>query len=528
MNPSLNLAVKRLVNAGPDHFAICVFEAPYPGARDIHDCVWSAELTQAWRKWQEMFAPDSCIDISPTAIPPASNPLPNELLSPTSGKITSYTSRLMQYLGISLWRWLFDGPILGSLEYSSGIATGQNTRLRFRLEIRDPNLTALPWEIMQREVGQSAMSLSPNILFSRTTNEVEPLLLRLRTDQTLNILLVLGEDENHLQLDREADILEQTLSNGSIVGSHSQGYAPCIVKKLLQPSPQQLIQELETRNYNIFFYAGHGSRGPDGGYLHLRPDMRLNGMELAQVLSHTGVKLAVLNACWGAQPAAVKGQAIPCSSLAEVLIRNGVPAVLGMRDQIADEESLTFIHTFVQALRKRQPIDYAVAEARQHLLAVYRFNQLAWTLPVLYLHPQFDGELIRSYEEGNTELPETSIPGMASLLPMASLRSAGITYKLKTGVTRIGRTTDNDIVIPQPSVSRSQAEILCRNTFTGANPVRTYYLRENSTYGTTWISKPTKNDWQQIHHQEVLLEPGMLLKFGSRNSHPWEFTIENS
>ena len=104
----------------------------------------------------------------------------------------------MQYLGINLWRWVFDGPILGSFERSRGIAMGQHTRLRFRLEIRDPDLIALPWEIMQREPGQSAMSLSQDLLFSRTTSEVEPLPY-LRTDQALNILLVLGHDEN-LQL----------------------------------------------------------------------------------------------------------------------------------------------------------------------------------------------------------------------------------------------------------------------------------------------------------------------------------------
>ncbi|WP_026732009.1 CHAT domain-containing protein [Fischerella sp. PCC 9605] len=525
MTPSLNLAITRLVKAGPDNFAICVFDAPYPGGRVIHDCVWSVGLTQAWREWQQMFAPDTRIDISPATTFQSPNPLPNELLPPASGQMTNYTSRLMQYLGISLWRWLFDGPILNSLEGSRAFAMARNTRLRFRLEIRDPNLIALPWEIMQREPGQSAISLSQNILFSRTTSDVEPL-PSLRTDQALNILLVLGANEN-LQLDQERTaILEQTLADGSIMGSNAQGYAPCIVNTLLQPTPQKLIQELETRTYNIFFYAGHGLRGPDGGYLLLQPDMRLNGMELAQVLTRVGVKLAVFNACWGAQPAAVNGQAIPCSSLAEVLIRNGVPAVLGMRDEIAHEESLSFIHTFVQGLRKRLPIDHAVAEARQHLLTVYKFNQPAWTLPVLYQHPQFEGELIRSYDEGITELPETSIPGIASLLPTACLKSDGITYTLETGVTRIGRTADNHIVIQEPTVSKRHAEILCRNTFSGPTPVRTYYLRENSTYGTTWILRP--QGWQQIHRQEVLLEPGMQLKFGSMRSHSWEFMIEDS
>ena len=115
---------------------------------------------------------------------------------------------------------------------------------------------------------------------------------------------------------------------------------------LLQPTPQELIQELETKAYNVFFYAGHGLPDPDGGLLFLRSGMTLNGIELAQALTRTGVKLAVFNACWGAQPAAINHQAMPASSLAEVLIRHGVPAVLGMRDEIADQES----HSFIQVL----------------------------------------------------------------------------------------------------------------------------------------------------------------------------------
>jgi CHAT domain/FHA domain len=525
--PSLNLAIARLINTGTDHFAIWVVKAPYPSGYVLRDCVWPVELTQVWQEWQQMFAGHSGLDISPGSAPGKGNSLPMNLVLPPSGQTAGYSGRLMQYLGINLWRWVFDGPILGSLERSRGMAMGQNTRLHLRLEIRDPDLMALPWEIMQREPGQSAMSLSPDLLFSRTTSEVEPLPY-LRTDQALNILLVVGHD-HHLELAKEAAILEQTLAFGGSMGRNSQGYAPCKVKTLLQPTPQELIQELETKAYNVFFYAGHGLPGPDGGLLFLRPGMTLNGIELAQVLTRSGLKLAVFNACWGAQPAAVNHQAIPASSLAEVLIRHGVPAVLGMRDQIADHESHSFIQTFAEALRSRKPIDEAVAQARQELLTVYKFNQPAWTLPVLYLHPDFNGILIKSFDEGVTELPDTAIPNLNSPMTVASLRSltlGGETWFLRSGVTRIGRTKDNDIIIPEPSVSKRHAEILCRNTLTGTIPVRTYYLQDFSTYGTTWCLGP--NGWQQILREEVQLKSGMQLKFGSSRSETWEFVIEDS
>jgi hypothetical protein len=431
----------------------------------------------------------------------------------------------MQSLGMNLWRWIFDTPILGSLERSRGIAMGQHQQLRLQLEIRDPDLIALPWEIMQQELGQSAISLSQDISFSRTTSEVEPL-PPLRVDQSLNILLVLGQDEN-LQLAYEAALIEQTLME-SIQARQGPGYAPCMVKTLLQPSPQELIQELETQAYNLFFYAGHGLPAPDGGLLFLRTGNTINGIELAQLLTRNGVKLGVFNACWGAQPAAENHQAIPASSLAEVLIRHGVPAVLGMRDEIADQESHSFIQAFAAALRSRQPVDQAVASARQELLTLYKFNQPAWTLPVLYLHPDFDGALIRSFDEGVTELPDTSISDItapnAAIASVRSLSSSGEIWLLRSGVTRIGRTKDNDIIIPELSVSKRHAEILCRNTLSNNTTIRTYYLQDLSTYGTTWCLGP--NGWQQILREEVLLQSGMRLKFGSAKSEVWEFKIE--
>jgi hypothetical protein len=519
--PSLNLAIAPLINTGTNNFAIWVVKAPYPRGYVLHDCVWPVELTQVWQEWQQMFAGHSGLYIPAGVESQSVTPVGLNLISSPSGQTATYSSRLMQYLGISLWKWIFDGPILGSLERSRGIAMGQRTRLRFRLEIRDPDLIALPWEIMQRQAGQAAISLSPDLLFSRTTSEVEPLQF-LRTDQAVNILLVLGHDHN-LELAQESVILEKLLASGN-----SPNSAPCIVKTLLQPTPQELIQELETAAYNVFFYAGHGLPDPDGGVFFLRPEMTLNGIELAQVLTRSGLKLAVFNACWGAQPAAINHKAIPASSLAEVLIRHGVPAVLAMRDQISDYESHSFIAAFTEALRSRKSIDEAVAEARQQLLTLYKFNQLAWTLPVLYLHPDFDGELITSCDQGITELPDTFIPHPHSQIPNAYLRSLssrGDSWLLRTGVTRIGRTKDNDIVIPEPSVSKRHAEILCRSNITGSTTVRTYYLKDVSTYGTTWCLG--SHGWQRIIREEVPLQSGMQLMFGSDQGQVWEFVIED-
>jgi pSer/pThr/pTyr-binding forkhead associated (FHA) protein len=109
---------------------------------------------------------------------------------------------------------------------------------------------------------------------------------------------------------------------------------------------------------------------------------------------------------------------------------------------------------------------------------------------------------------------------------LRSLSSSGEIWLLRSGVTRIGRTRDNDIIIPELSVSKRHAEILCRNTLSDdtSRSIRTYYLQDCSTYGTTWCLGP--NGWQQILREEVPLKSGMRLKFGSAKGEIWEFRIE--
>jgi hypothetical protein len=285
---------------------------------------------------------------------------------------------------------------------------------------------------------------------------------------------------------------------------------------------------LETGLYNVLFYAGHGEPAPDGGLLFLRPDANINGTELAQVLVRTQVTLAVFNACWGAQPDQVGSQTMPRSSLAEVLIHHGVPAVLGMRDSIADREALSFIQTLAQALAARMPIDQAVAVARQQLLTLYKFNQPAWTLPVLYMHPQFEGELIKPIEDGITELPSLPPSWVGTPAPIAALRSLDLTdkvWRIRGGLMRVGRRPENDLVIHEQSVSQQHAEIICRDDFSTQEVGATYFLRDFSRNGT-WILRT--NGWQKIHHQEVPLQSGIQLKFGSTHGQTLEFIIEAS
>jgi hypothetical protein len=537
----------------PGHFAIHIIQAPYPGGYVLNDSRWSEGLNQLWQGWQEMFstrALPAVPQVSKVHGPLLQVSLPAESPEAPPGQPTGRAGRLMQNLGMGLWQWLFEGAIQNSLNHSQGIAMGQNKPLRLRLEIRDPCLIALPWEIMQDAAGKQAISLSQQVLFSRTTSDVSQL-PPLRSDSSLKILLVLGQNTapttsgtapaaalQILKLEQEATALAYVLKSAASSG-HSHAEQRCQVDTLVQPTPAALIEALETRTYNVLFYAGHGVPAADGGLLFLRPEMTLNGTELAQVLTRCQVKLAVFNACWGAQPDHQESeglgeeqstpQAIPRSSLAEVLIHHGVPAVLGMRDSITDEEALCFIQAFARALADRLPIDQSVAVARQQLLTLYKFNQQAWTLPVLYMHPQFEGELLKPLEQNLTQLPALTTR-IGKQIPIASLRSlrTAKVWQIHGGIMRVGRDkSENDLVLyeDQGGVSRKHAVIFCRQSQVSGRLTAIYFLEDFSTFGT-WIS--CADGWSKVHREEVALQSGTQIKFGSSQNEVVEFMIQDN
>lgn len=536
---SLRIAIDRLVSAGGEHYAIWVLESPFPGGYVHHDCPWDEQLTGIWHSWQEFFSLRGLPQVP--HVPSAYVPqfvLEDSLAAilPNTDQPGSYTSRLMQGMGIALWRWLFNGAIQQSLERSMGMAMGQEKPLRLRLELRDPNLISLPWETMQAQAGRPAVSLNQNILFSRTTSAVDPL-PPLDLDDSLRILLVLGQDEPDslaastssrnggqvLQLQDEAQVLKNILEQGtSGIGRGAFNKVYCQVHALVEPDPASMIRELESGRYNVFFYAGHGVPAPDGGLLFVRSGNPLNGTELAQVLTRCQIKLAVFNTCWGAQPDQRDRNVIPRSSLAEVLLHHGVPAVVAMRDSIADEEALSFIQLFAQLLAERKPLDQAVAIARQHLLTLYGFNQPAWTLPVLYMHPDFNGALLETPREDEvTRIPGEERPYQG--VAMRCVENPTNVWPIHRGLMRIGRLPNNDLVISEPWVSSQHAEIFCRNVLEDGIAQPVYFLRDLSRYGTYYYKE---GRWRHVHRDEVPLDLGMRIRFGSKEGRPLEFVIE--
>ena len=111
------------------------------------------------------------------------------------------------------------------------------------------------------------------------------------------------------------------------------------------------------------------------------------------------LRLAILNACEGAR----SSRQDPFAGSAQSLVQQGIPAVIAMQFEIADDVASTFAHEFYGALADGLPIDASVTEARKAIFAGGR--EIEWATPVLYLRAP-DGRIFDVAPAGKTAAPE--------------------------------------------------------------------------------------------------------------------------
>ncbi len=222
------------------------------------------------------------------------------------------------------------------------------------------------------------------------------------------------------------------------------------IKALRPPTFEQLQSELQEaknagRPYHIVHFDGHGiyadlsestlgewlkalsaltlgahQKGKHGYLLFEHPDSDENvrpvdGQTLGQLLRDTGVPILVLNACQSAMheavaaaehasddtPAAPKDAAAKpvnvheeiraIGSLAQVVVDNGIPAVLGMRYSVYVVTAAQYIGQLYKNLAKGSSFGQAASTGRKHLqLNPERWVGLEprplqdWSVPVVY------------------------------------------------------------------------------------------------------------------------------------------------
>ncbi len=320
--------------------------------------------------------------------------------SPRSGKSAA---NLIAF-GQRLYNSLFQGTIRDSWMMAQGIAQHQRERVRFRLGLKGTNLHRLPWEVLY--AGDRPLATGTEVIFSRYHSSFSVLKSQLpfpkrqsaTGNQLLKILMVLAAptDQEVLALKQEAEHLRQELQSNSQMGNSP--FAGIELTILEQPGREQLTQALEHNHYQVLHYAGHSNLGASGGSLYLvnsRTGLTeiLSGDDLAGLLVNNGIRMAVFNSCRGVYTANSDAASTGDGNLSEALVRRGIPAVLAMAERIPDDVALNLSRLFYRNLKQAYPIDLSLSRSRQGLISSYGSDQLYWALPILYLHPEFDGNL---------------------------------------------------------------------------------------------------------------------------------------
>jgi len=320
-------------------------------------------------------------------------------------------------LGQTLYNNLFQGTLRDSWMTARGIAQHKGEMLRLRLGLKGAKLPRLPWEVLnagEREglsTVRRPIATGTDVVFSRYTPGIGMTggyLPPLERNQPIRILMAIAAptDKEQLELKREAINLQQELQQARPHGD-SAHIPPLELTVLEQPGREELTQALEQGHYHILHYAGHSNLGISGGNLYLvnrRTGLTevLSGDDLAGLLVNNGIRTVVFNSCRGAHSAVVGnangeeegGEGKAERNLAEALVGRGIPAVLAMAEKIPDDVALTLTRLFYRNLKQGYPLDLSLSRARQGLISAYSSHQFYWALPVLYLHPEWDGYLV--------------------------------------------------------------------------------------------------------------------------------------
>nr|WP_315862873.1 CHAT domain-containing protein [Trichothermofontia sichuanensis] len=351
--------------------------------------------------------------------------------------------------GQTLYNQLFQGTIRDSWVTAQGIAYHRRERLRLRLGLKGTRLTRIPWEVLQ---GDRPLATGTDVMFSRYQPTPialpSPLLPHLHPDlqQPLRVLVVLAapEDQERLALRHEVETLQAELRR--VATSSEMGPLPELDLTILeQPGREALTQALEQGDYQVLHYSGHSNVSATGGELYLVSGQTgltetLSGEDLAGLLVNNGICMVVLNSCRGAHAAS---EAITddtaTQSLAESLVRRGIPGVLAMAERIPDSVALTLSRLFYRNLKQGYPVDLSLNRARQGLISAYGSHQLYWALPILYLHQNFDGFL--------------TVPA-----PAAADREANLDPPEPIVLEPVTNATASEATVPPPSVSSVQSQ----------------------------------------------------------------------
>jgi hypothetical protein len=280
-------------------------------------------------------------------------------------RIESTEMTTAKSFGGALFNAVFAGDVRACFRSAVDEARRENTRVRLRLRLADPVLADLPWEFLYNPAVNRFLALSvqtPLVRYMELPDVIQPVAVT----PPIRVLVMISSPTDYPSLDVEA---EWKRLNESLADLISAG--TIAIERLDDATLSALQRRLRRSQYHIFHFIGHGEfdQTLQEGVLLLERDNRRGHRVGSQYLGmllhdHDSLRLAILNACEGARTS----RQDPFAGSAQSLVQQGIPAVIAMQFEIADDVAGTFAHEFYGALADGLPIDAAVTEARKRYL----------------------------------------------------------------------------------------------------------------------------------------------------------------
>jgi tetratricopeptide (TPR) repeat protein len=249
--------------------------------------------------------------------------------------------------------------------------------LRLRLDIRAPELAAIPWEIIHD--GDYHLAMVPRrpivrYLYDRSAVE------SIESSPPIRILIAVATNTNDQSLtatESETNLIKSNFNELVKMGRVEEPF-------VLSPATLSGLQRELARSYQVLHFMGHGKFENDAGYLTLGDEhggaKDVDGETFGYQLIDTGLRLLVLNACETADAA----QLDPMLGVAHAALVAGIPAVVAMQGLVYDENAAIFARTFYHALVSGKPLEICMTEGRKAVMGFSSLDHSDWAIPVLF------------------------------------------------------------------------------------------------------------------------------------------------
>lgn len=281
-------------------------------------------------------------------------------------------------LGGAMFQALLPPPIREIWDRSEGALESESI-LRLRLDIRCPELAALPWEMLYDSGRRYFLATAPQRPIVRYVYDAasERPLARV---SDLSILIVVSRPSGLEELsaaEQEVAIIQDSLRDLRDCGR--------VRVDVLQRATIQKLQQSLLRGYHGLHFIGHGTFEEGVGHLIFEDEQGkpqwIDGETLAIFCRETPLRLLVLNSCETADASAVD----PLLGVAQAALVAEVPAVVAMQGAIRDEAAAAFARGFYLALAESYPLETCVTEGRKAIIAQnHGLAPADWAVPVLF------------------------------------------------------------------------------------------------------------------------------------------------